>query len=356
VFVRGKKQGKIMSSKKLSEIPLSVLDLSPVIEGESPADSFRNTLSLAQTAERLGFTRFWLAEHHNMRGIASAATSVVIGYVAAGTSKIRVGSGGIMLANHAPLAIAEQFGTLESLFPGRIDLGLGRAPGSDQVTARALRRTLQTDGDDFPELLEELRFFFQQPIENQRVQAVPGGGLNVPIWLLGSSGFSAQLAGQLGLPFAFAAHFSPESLLPALALYRRNFQPSDALEKPHAMVALNVFAAETDADANRLATSQHQSFLNLIRGKPGKMQPPVDSMEGIWTAQEKALVQSRVGGSIIGNRETVKAKLDQFLDETNADELMINAMMYDHAARLRSYEIVADIWKSDVKTNSANNG
>ncbi len=334
-----------MSGKKLSEIPLSVLDLSPVIEGESPADSFRKSLSLAQHAERLGFNRFWLAEHHNMSGIASAATSVVIGYVAAGTSKIRVGSGGIMLPNHAPMVIAEQFGTLESLYPNRIDLGLGRAPGSDQMTARALRRTLQTDGDDFPELLAELQFFFSQPVENQRVQAVPGGGLNVPIWLLGSSGFSAQLAGQLGLPFAFAAHFSPESLLPALELYRRNFQPSDALEKPYAMVALNVFAAETDAEAERLATSQHQSFLNLIRGKPGKIKPPVDSMDDIWTAQEKALVQSRVGGSIIGNAATVKAKLDKFLAETNADELIINAMMFDHEARLLSYEIVADVWR-----------
>lgn len=339
--------------KKLSEIPLSVLDLSPVIEGATPADSFRNTLSLAQSAERLGFNRFWLAEHHNMTGIASAATSVVIGYVAGGTQKIRVGAGGIMLPNHAPIVIAEQFGTLESMYPNRIDLGLGRAPGSDRSTAHALRRTLHSDGDDFPELLEELRFFFGKPIENQRVQAVPGGGLNVPIWLLGSSGFSAQLAGQLGLPFAFAAHFSPESLLPALELYRRNFQASDALRKPYAMVALNVFAAETKREAERLATSQHQSFLNLIRGKPGKIQPPVDSMEGLWTEQEKALVESRVGGSIIGNAETVKAKLDEFTAETNADELMINAMTYDHAARLRSYEIVADVWKSAVGKKSA---
>lgn len=330
--------------KKLSGIPLSVLDLSPVIEGATPADSFRNTLSLAQHAERLGFNRFWLAEHHNMAGIASAATSVVIGYVAAGTQKIRVGAGGIMLPNHAPIVIAEQFGTLESLYPNRIDLGLGRAPGSDRATAQALRRTLHTDGDDFPELLEELRFFFQTPVENQKVQAVPGGGLNVPVWLLGSSGFSARLAGQLGLPFAFAAHFSPEYLLPALELYRNSFQPSDALDEPYAMVALNIFAAATDAEAERLATSQHQSFLNLIRGRPGKIKPPVDSMEGIWSEAEKALVQSRGGGSIIGNARTVKTKLDKFLAETNADELMINAMMYDHQARLRSYEIVADVW------------
>lgn len=341
-----------MSGKKLLEIPLSVLDLSPVVVGATPADSFRNTLDLAQNAEQLGFNRFWLAEHHNMQGIASAATSVVIGYVAAGTSKIRVGAGGIMLPNHAPLVIAEQFGTLESLYPNRIDLGLGRAPGSDRVTAHALRRTLHSDGDDFPELLEELRFFFQQPVENQKVQAVPGGGLNVPIWLLGSSGFSAQLAGQLGLPFAFAAHFSPEYLLPALELYRRNFQPSDALEKPYAMVALNVFAAETNEEAERLATSQHQSFLNLIRGRPGKILPPVDSMDGIWTEQEKALVESRVGGSIIGNAATVKAKLGKLMAETNADELMINAMTYDHAARIRSYQIVADVWKEKTSAQT----
>jgi luciferase family oxidoreductase group 1 len=331
-------------SKKLSEIPLSVLDLSPIIEGGCAADSFRNTLSLAQHAEKLGYNRFWLAEHHNMRGIASAATAVVIGFVAGGTSRIRVGSGGIMLPNHAPLTIAEQFGTLESLYPGRIDLGLGRAPGSDRTTAHALRRTLNgNDGDDFPELLEELRFFFNKPVENQRVQAVPGGGLDIPIWLLGSSGFSAQLAGRLGLPFSFAAHFQPEYTLPALELYRRNFQPSEVLEKPYAMVALNVFAAETDREAERIATSQHQSFLNLIRGTPGQIPPPVDSMEGIWTPQEKMLVQQRLGGSVIGSPETVKKGLEKFLAETQADELIINAMIYDHLARLRSYEIIANI-------------
>ncbi|MDQ3063000.1 MAG: LLM class flavin-dependent oxidoreductase, partial [Acidobacteriota bacterium] len=223
-----------MNSKKLSEIPFSVLDLSPINQDSTAAESFRNSLSLAQHAEQLDYKRFWLAEHHNMAGIASAATSVVIGHIAGGTSKIRVGAGGIMLPNHAPLVIAEQFGTLESLYPKRIDLGLGRAPGSDQMTARALRRTLHTDGDDFPELLEELRFFFRKPIENQRVRAVPGGGLNVPIWLLGSSGFSARLAGELGLSFAFAGHFSPEYILPALELYRKSFEPSDALEKPYA--------------------------------------------------------------------------------------------------------------------------
>lgn len=332
--------------KELSEIPLSVLDLSPVVKDSTPSDSFQNTLSLAKHVEKLGYHRFWLAEHHNMRGIASAATSVVIGFVAGGTSTIRVGAGGIMLPNHAPLVIAEQFGTLESLYPGRIDLGLGRAPGSDQATAHALRRTLHSDGDDFPELLEELRFFLNEPVKNQRVQAVPGGGCDIPIWLLGSSGFSAQLAGQLGLPFSFAAHFSPENTLPALEFYRRNFKPSEVLEKPYAMVALNVFAAETDKEAHYLATSQHQSILNLIRGVPGQIPPPVDSMDDIWTIREKAMVEARLGGSVIGNPEKVKQGLEKFLAETQADELIINAMIYDHSARLRSYEIIAEVWKS----------
>ena len=340
-------------TNQFSNIPFSVLDLSPINQGSAAAESFRNSLSLAQHAEALGYKRFWLAEHHNMTGIASAATSVVIGYVAGGTSKIRVGAGGIMLPNHAPMVIAEQFGTLESLFPGRIDLGLGRAPGSDRQTAHALRRTLHTDGDDFPELLEELRFFFREPIENQRVRAVPGGGLNVPIWLLGSSGFSARLAGELGLPFAFAGHFSPEYILPALELYRKSFEPSDALKKPYAMLAINIVAAETDAEAWRLATTQFQSFLHLVRGTPGQMLPPVDLMDGLWTAQEKALVDARLGGSIIGGAATVKKELERILNQTKADELMINAMIFDHAARLRSYEIVAGVWKEKVSQQSA---
>ena len=331
--------------RKLSDIPISVLDLSPILEGGTAQDSFRNSLSLAQHVESLGYTRFWLAEHHNMPGIASAATSVVIGHIAGGTSTIRVGAGGIMLPNHAPLVIAEQFGTLASLYPGRIDLGLGRAPGSDRVTAHALRRRLENDGDDFPELLQELRFFLKEPLQGQKVQAVPGGGINIPIWLLGSSGFSAQLAGQLGLPFAFAAHFSPENMLPALELYRNNFRPSENLEKPYAMVALNVFAADTNEEAQQLVTSQHQSFLALIRGTPGKIKPSVDDMDAIWTPQEKAMVDARLGGSIIGDRHAVKAGVDKFINETQADELMINAMIYDHAARLRSYEIIAEIWK-----------
>ncbi len=340
-------------SSSITKIPVSVLDLSPVFEGETVSDALRHSLSLAQTAEKLGYKRFWLAEHHNMPGIASAATSVVIGYVAGGTTKIRVGSGGIMLSNHSPIVIAEQFGTLESLFPGRIDLGLGRAPGTDRPATLALRRTLTNDGEEFPEQLEELRFFFKDVVENQKVQAVPGAGLNVPIWLLSSSGFSAHLAGVLGLPFAFAAHFSPEYTLPALKLYRQTFQPSDDLPKPYAMVALNIVAAETDEEAEFLATSQTQSFLNLIRQKPGKIPPPVENMDVIWNAQEKALVASRTGGSIVGSKETVKRKLEEFLEQTNADEIMVNAMIYDHQKRLRSYEIIAELFNENQKKLTA---
>lgn len=328
----------------ITKIPFSVLDLSPVFEGETASDALRHSLSLAQAAERLGYKRFWLAEHHNMPGIASAATAVVIGHVAGGTKTIRVGSGGIMLSNHAPIVIAEQFGTLESLFPGRIDLGLGRAPGTDRPATLALRRTLTNDGDEFPEQLEELRFFFRDVVKGQQVQAVPGAGLNVPIWLLSSSGFSAHLAGVLGLPFGFAAHFSPEYTLPSLELYRKTFQPSDDLPKPYAMVALNVVAAETDEEAEFLATSQYQSFLNLVRQKPGKIPLPVKDMNAIWNEQEKALVASRTNGSIIGSRETVKRKLEEYLERTRADEIMVNAFVYPFEKRLRSYEIIAEIF------------
>ncbi|HEX8567075.1 MAG TPA: LLM class flavin-dependent oxidoreductase [Pyrinomonadaceae bacterium] len=327
------------------DVSFSVLDLAPIVAGAKPADALHNSLDLARHAEKLGYKRFWLAEHHNMTGIASAAAAVVIGYVANGTSNIRVGAGGIMLPNHAPLVIAEQFGTLESLFPGRIDLGLGRAPGTDQPTMRALRRKL--DGaDDFPEQLEELRFFFREPIEGQRVRAVPGAGLKIPIWLLGSSDFSARLAGESGLPFAFAGHFSPEYILPALGIYRNAFKPSEELQNPLAMLAINVIAAETDEEAWFLASSQFQSFLRLIRGTPGQLQPPIENMEELWSPQEKAIVESRLGGSIIGSPTTVNAQLERILEATQADELMINAMIFDHQARLRSYEIVADVWKN----------
>jgi luciferase family oxidoreductase group 1 len=336
---------------KLNEIPFSVLDLSPVGEGFEPADALRNSLDLARNAERLGYKRFWVAEHHGMPGIASAATSVVIGYIAGGTGSIRVGSGGIMLSNHAPLIIAEQFGTLESLYPGRIDLGLGRAPGTDRLTMRALRRRLDAE-DDFPEQLHELRFFLQPAKEGQKLQAVPGAGSDIPIWLLGSSSFSARLAAELGLPFAFAGHFSPEFIVPALNLYREAFKPSETLDEPRAMLALNVIAAETDELAWKLATSQFQSFLALIRGKPGKIQPPVDDMDAIWTPEEKAAVDTRLRGSVIGGRESVAAGLEKMLAAAKPDELMINAMIYDHAARVRSYEIVAE-FRSGKGANTA---
>ncbi|WP_286884946.1 LLM class flavin-dependent oxidoreductase [Aneurinibacillus sp. UBA3580] len=337
------------NTKRLSDIPFSVLDLSPIVEGGTPADAFRNTLDLARHAEKWGYTRYWLAEHHNMPGIASSATSVVIGYVAAGTSKIRVGSGGIMLPNHSPLVIAEQFGTLESLFPGRIDLGLGRAPGTDQLTAHALRRDSRSDGQDFPEQLAELRSYFDPSLTSgvRRIRAIPGEGLNIPIWLLGSSGFSAQLAGQLGLPFAFASHFSPENTLPALELYRQSFRPSEVLDEPYAMVGVNVIAADSDEKARWLATSLQQQFLNLIRNNPGKLQPPVENIDELCNEFEKAVLHKQLGSSIIGRPETVKEKLQSFLDETRADELMITAQIFDHQSRLRSFEIVAEIIKKE---------
>jgi luciferase family oxidoreductase group 1 len=340
------------STKRLSEVPLSVLDLAPILVGGTAADSFRNTLDLAQHVEKWGFNRYWLAEHHNMTGIASSATSVVISHVAAGTSKIRVGSGGIMLPNHAPLVIAEQFGTLESLYPGRIDLGLGRAPGTDQLTARALRRENKSNGEDFPEQLHELRSYLNPSLsDGMHVRAVPGEGLNIPIWLLGSSGFSAQLAGQLGLPFAFAGHFSPDYTLPALQIYRSSFRPSEVLDKPYAMVGVNVIAAETDEKANWLATSLFQQFLNLVRGRPGKLNPPVENIDNLWSPYEKASVQKSLGAAIIGGPMAVKKKLQEFLDATKADELMINGQIYDHQERLRSYEILAEIVKEEKEVS-----
>lgn len=330
---------------KLGRVQMSVLDLSPIRKGASVTEALRNSLDLARHVEKLGFNRFWLAEHHSMPGIASAATTVVIGHIAAGTQKIRVGSGGIMLSNHAPLVVAEQFGTLESLYPNRIDLGLGRAPGTDGLTARALRRRLEAD-DEFPEQLEELQFFLREAVPDQKVRAVPGAGLNVPIWLLGSSDFSARLAASLGLPFAFAGHFSPEYILPALNIYRSSFKPSEQLEKPRAILAINVIAAETNEKAQFLATSQFQMHLSLVRGTPRQLEPPVENMNEIWTPEEKAWVESRLGGSIIGDANTIRSGLERFLQATNVDEFIVNAMIYDHAARLRSYEIVADVWKS----------
>lgn len=334
--------------KQLQDIPISVLDLAPIVEGGTAADSFHNTLDLARHAEEWGYHRYWLAEHHNMTGIASSATSIIIGQVAAATTSIRVGSGGIMLSNHAPLVIAEQFGTLESLFPGRIDLGLGRAPGSDQAAARALRRGLGSDGSEFPEQLSELRAYFDPNGAGSRplgVRAVPGEGLSIPIWLLGSSGFSAQLAGQLGLPFAFASHFAPDYLLPALHLYRSSFKPSAVLDKPHVMIGLGMTAADTVEEARRLATSQQQQFLNIIRGRTGKLQPPVDSMDGLWSMQEKALMLKQQHYSIAGDKAAIKERLQQIIEETDADEFIIASQIYDHSARLHSYELAAEIMK-----------
>jgi len=335
-------------TKGIADVPLSILDLAPIILGGTPRESFHRSLDLAQHAEQWGYHRFWLAEHHNMPGIASSATSVVIGYVAGGTKKIRVGSGGIMLPNHPPLVIAEQFGTLESMYPGRIDLGLGRAPGSDQLTARALRRGLGRDGHDFPEMLSELRGYFDPELGTgvPGVRAVPGEGLNIPIWLLGSSGFSAELAGQLGLPFAFASHFAPDYLLPALQLYRGQFRPSEALAEPYVMIGINIIAADTDAEAQRLATSQQQQFLNIVRGRTGMMNPPVDSMDELWTEQEKAYVLRQLSFSIIGSKQTVRERLSQLQEQTNADEWIIASSVFDHQARLRSYELTAEAIKS----------
>ena len=323
-------------------ILFSVLDLASVREGGGVAESFRNSVELARRTEALGYTRFWLAEHHNMPGIASAATSVLIGHVAGATSTLRVGSGGIMLPNHAPLIIAEQFGTLDALYPGRIDLGLGRAPGSDQATARALGRSAEA-GDRFPQLLEELLHYLAPASPGQRIQAVPGAGAHVAVWLLGSSTFSAQLAARMGLPFAFAAQFAPRLLHEALHLYREGFQPSKFLLQPYAMVGLPLLAAESDAQAEHLATSAYQRVLRLIRGQPIFTPPPVASMDGLWNEMEQAYVAGHFGAAIVGEPETVRQKLEAFLADTQADELMLASEFYRHEDRLHSYEIVADL-------------
>ena len=326
-----------------STVPFSVLDLAPVKAGGTVNEAFRETLDLARHAEALGYRRFWLAEHHNMGGIASAATAVLIGHVAGGTKLIRVGSGGVMLPNHAPLVIAEQFGTLESLFPGRIDLGIGRAPGTDQLTTRALRRSLSNAVEDFPRDVAELLSYFAPARPGQAVRAVPGEGLRVPVWLLGSSLYSAQLAALQGLPFAFASHFAPDLLTQALGIYRDEFRPSEALGRPHAMPCVNVFAAETDEEARRLFTSLQQAFINLRRGRPGPLPPPIDPAEGPWSEVEMAGVGHALRYSAVGSPETVRRWLESFIRETRADEIMVTAQIYDRAARLRSFEIVAAV-------------
>ncbi len=323
-------------------VAISVLDLVPVREGQEVGDALRSSMDLARHVEALGYTRYWVAEHHNMTGIASAATSVVIGQLAAATKTIRVGAGGIMLPNHAPLIIAEQFGTLEALFPGRIDLGLGRAPGTDQMTMRAMRRSPMAS-DQFPQDVLEVQAFFAPAGPNQAIQAVPGAGLNVPLWILGSSTFGAQLAAELGLPYAFASHFAPDALMQAMAIYRERFKPSEQLEKSYAMPGINVIAAETDAEARYLATSLQQRFVGMVRGARGKLQPPIDDIETYWSPAEKAHVSGMLRYAFIGSPETLKRSLSAFIAATQADEIMATAPIFDHAARKRSFEILASI-------------
>ncbi|PVY39638.1 LLM class flavin-dependent oxidoreductase [Pontibacter virosus] len=332
-----------MADKKLSDIKLSVLDLVPIRTGKSIHDSFQHSLELARHVEELGYTRYWLAEHHNMPGIASSATVVLIGYIASGTSTLRVGSGGIMLPNHAPLVVAEQFGTLESLYPGRIDLGLGRAPGTDQVTAYALRRDLQGNVEDFPNNVAELRQYLSKENSTAKVRAIPGEGLDIPVWILGSSTFGAQLAGLMGLPYAFASHFAPAALHAALKVYRDSFQPSDQLQEPYAMACVNVVAADTDAEANHLATSLYQSFLNVIQGKALPMQPPVESMKDRWSLQEEYAVKQMLRYSFVGSKKSVEEELKAFVDETQVDELMISIGIFDPEKRQYSYTLLSEL-------------
>lgn len=327
-------------------IPFSILDLSPIASGSNAAQSLRNTLDLARHAESWGYLRYWLAEHHSMPGIASAATSVVIGHVAGGTSRIRVGAGGIMLPNHSPLVIAEQFGTLEALFPGRIDLGLGRAPGSDQVTARALRRNLATDPDQFPHDVIELMRYLAPAAPDQQVIAVPGVGSNVPLWILGSSLFGAQVAAALGLPFAFASHFAPAMMMEAIDIYRARFRPSAQLDRPYVMLGFNIFAADTDDEARLLATSMQQAFVNLRSGRPGQLPPPVEDYESRLPPPARAMLDEVLSASAIGSPATVRKAVASFVARTKPQELMITSQIFDHSARLHSYEIAAGIQKS----------
>jgi luciferase family oxidoreductase group 1 len=335
-----------------NRLAVSVLDLVGMRTGEPAGSAIARSVDLAQHVEQWGYKRFWLAEHHSISGLACSATSVLIGHVAGATKTIRVGSGGVMLPNHAPLVVAEQFGTLEAMYPGRIDLGLGRAPGSDAQTMRALRRDLRQTGDDFPELVQELRTYLGPEKPGQVVKAIPGQGSNVPITLLGSSGFSAQLAGTLGLPFAFAAHFAPEYLYAAARLYREQFRPSDVLKNPYLIVAVQVIAAETDAAARRLFTTPQQRFLRLIRNQPVELLPPVDSMAPFWTEIERAAVENRLGAAIVGSDATVKAGLEKLARDTGADEVIVVTDTYEHADRLQSYERVAGVAKS-IEVRSA---
>jgi luciferase family oxidoreductase group 1 len=328
--------------------PLSILDLAPIPEGASAADALRNSADLARHAEQWGYERYWLAEHHNALGIASAATAVVIGHVAAATSRIRVGAGGIMLPNHSPLVIAEQFGTLAELHPGRIDLGLGRAPGTDRPTIAALRRD-PAGADTFPQDVLELQHYLDDPQEGQLVRATPGAGTRVPLWILGSSLYGAQLAAALGLPYAFASHFAPEALLPALELYRDRFRPSASLEAPYAMVGANVVVADDEGEARRLFTSAQQSFANIVRGRRGRLPPPIDDIDDYWTDAERERASAMLSRSFVGSADAVRAELEAFAAETAADEIIVAAAIHDHAARLRSYELLAGIARGGLE-------
>ena len=330
-----------------ASIPYSLLDLAPVCEGSTPADAFAHSLDLARHAEALGYTRYWLAEHHNMPGIASAATALLIGHIAGGTSTLRVGAGGVMLPNHAPLQVAEQFGTLASLYPGRIDLGLGRAPGTDQATLQALRRHY-AGAEAFPSDVMELLRYFEPVQPGQPVQAVPGAGLEVPVWILGSSLFGAQLAAALGLPYAFASHFAPAAMSEALALYHRDFKPSRRLRAPYAMLALNVVAADTRAEAQRLFTTQQQAFVRLRRGTPGLVPPPVEDIEAFWTPAEKAMVEQALACAVVGDADDVREGIADFARRHRPDELMLTANIFDHGARLHSFALAAQAFGSDA--------
>jgi len=337
-----------MKNKKLNDIAYSVLDLATVVEGKTPADTFKRSLDLARHAEDWGFTRYWLAEHHNMESVASSATSVVIGYIAGGTKSIRVGSGGIMLPNHSPLVIAEQFGTLASMYPDRIDLGLGRAPGTDQLTAMAIRGDRFNAAHDFPQDILKLQTYFSAENRTAKVRAIPGEGLDIPIWILGSSTDSARLAAAMGLPYAFASHFAPAQFLTAINLYRQNFKPSVHLQQPYVISCVNVVAADTDAEANKLATSLYQLFLGIVSGRRQLLQEPVDSMDELWNAYEAEQAGQMLACTFVGSKETLQNDLQSFLDQTQVDEIMVSSHIFDHQAKLRSYEIFSEVLTASV--------
>lgn len=337
-----------MSVISLDNIPFSVLDLATVVRGKTPSDTFKNSLDLAKHAERVGYNRYWFAEHHNMISVASSATAVLIGYVAAGTSRIRVGSGGIMLPNHSPLIVAEQFGTLASIYPERIDLGLGRAPGTDQLTAKAIRGENFETVHSFPRDVKMLQTLFSAENSSNEVRAIPGEGLDIPIWILGSSTDSARLAAEMGLPYAFASHFAPAYFSSAINLYRQNFRPSIYLQQPYVLACVNVVAADTDDEANYLATSVQQFFMGVVTGKRDLLPPPVERMDDIWTIYEEAAVKQMLKYSFIGGPDTIKSEMQTFVDENRIDEVMATSHIFDHKARVHSYELLANVFKSNT--------